>query len=51
MSIYRFLENRKACVLSNSNTVTASQFVCRARDEFPLEFHENEELTSKFYIL
>ena len=42
MSIGRFLENRKACVLSNSNTMTASQFVCRACDEFPLEFLERK---------
>ena len=48
---YRFLENRKACVLTNSNIMTASQFVCRACDEFLLEFLENKELTSKFSIL
>ena len=48
---YRFLENRKAWVLTNSNAMTANQFVCRACDQFPLEFLENKELTSKFSIL
>ena len=49
MSIDRFLENRKACVLSNSNTMTASQFVCRACDEFPLEFLEKEKHRNSIY--
>ena len=49
MSIYRFLENRKACVLSNTNTMTTSQFVCRACDEFPLEFLENKKHRNSIY--
>ena len=49
MSIDRFLENRKACVLSNSNTMAGSQFVCRACDEFPLEFLENEKHRNSIY--